>query len=63
VYVDHELRGHGLGLRGMAAVVAATLRDWAPVVSLYVNADNLPARRVYERVGFTRTGSFATVLL
>jgi len=33
------------------------------VVSLYVNADNLPARRVYERVGFTRTGSFATVLL
>ncbi len=63
VYVDHELRGHGLGLRGMAAVVEATLRDWAPVVSLYVNADNLPARQVYERVGFTRTGSFATVLL
>ncbi len=63
VYVDVEHRGRGLGTRGMASVVAATLRDWAPVASLYVNADNPSARRVYDKVGFSRTTTFATVLL
>lgn len=63
VYVDRAHRGGGLATRGMATVVAATLRDWSPVVTLYVNADNAAARRVYDKVGFTRTGTFATVLL
>ena len=63
VYVDRAQRGRGLATRGMATVVDATLRDWSPVVTLYVNADNVAARRVYDNVGFTRTGTFATVLL
>jgi len=63
VYVDRAERGRGLATRGMASVVAATLGDWAPVVSLYVNADNTAARRVYDKVGFVRTATFATVLL
>lgn len=63
VFVDRGLRGRGLATHGMAAVVAAALRDWAPVVSLYVNADNKAARRVYDKVGFVRTTTFATVLL
>jgi predicted GNAT family acetyltransferase len=46
----------------MAAVVAECLRSVAPVVSLYVNDFNLPARRVYERVGFKQVGTFASVL-
>jgi predicted GNAT family acetyltransferase len=34
----------------------------APVVSLYVNHFNTPARRAYEKVGFARIGTFASVL-
>lgn len=63
VYVASGHRGHGLATAGMAAVVAAALIDWAPVVTLYVNSDNRAARRVYDKVGFTRTTTFATVLL
>ncbi|HVW81200.1 MAG TPA: GNAT family N-acetyltransferase [Mycobacteriales bacterium] len=62
VWVEPALRGRGISEAGMAAVVAACLRDIAPAVSLYVNDFNLPARRAYERVGFTEVGSFASVL-
>jgi predicted GNAT family acetyltransferase len=62
VWVDPELRGQGLGTAGTAAVVALARRDIAPIVSLYVNAFNTPARVVYERVGFTQVGTFASVL-
>jgi predicted GNAT family acetyltransferase len=34
----------------------------APVVSLYVNEWNTPARRAYEKVGFRETARFATVM-
>ena len=46
----------------MAAVVVATRRDVAPVVSLYVNAFNAPALATYRRVGFEQVGTFTTVL-
>ncbi|HVV76161.1 MAG TPA: GNAT family N-acetyltransferase [Mycobacteriales bacterium] len=62
VWVDPRLRGRGLSVPGMAAVVASCLRDVAPVVSLYVNDFNAPARRAYERVGFTEVGVFASIL-
>ncbi len=62
VWVDPARRGQGLGTAGMAAVVALARRHVAPVVSLYVNDYNVPARRSYERVGFTQVGTFASVL-
>jgi predicted GNAT family acetyltransferase len=62
VWTDPALRGNGLGTRGTAAVVDYALDSIAPVVSLYVNDYNLPARRAYERVGFTTVGSFTSVL-
>ena len=62
VWVAPERRGEGLGVTGMAAVVDHVLRDLAPVVSLYVNDYNRAARRVYERVGFRQTSTFATVM-
>ena len=34
----------------------------APVVSLYVNDFNAPARAAYRRVGFTEVGTFMSVL-
>ncbi len=62
VWVDPAYRGRGIGTAGMAAVVVAALRDIAPVVSLYVNDFNRPARSTYTRVGFERVGTFMSVL-
>lgn len=62
VYVDPERRGEGLATAGMAAVVRIALAEVAPVVSLYVNAHNTPARRAYEAVGFEETGTFSTIM-
>jgi predicted GNAT family acetyltransferase len=62
VYVHPARRGEGIAAAGMAAVVRAALRDIAPVVSLYVNEHNEPARRAYGRVGFQQTATFSTVM-
>jgi predicted GNAT family acetyltransferase len=62
VWVDPAMRGQGLAAPGMAAVVEQCLASVAPVVSLYVNDFNTPAVATYERVGFSRVGTFATVL-
>jgi uncharacterized protein len=62
VWVAPELRGRGLAGPGMAAVVQACVDRLAPVVSLYVNDYDAPALATYRRVGFSRVGTFATVL-
>ena len=62
VWVPPALRGRGHAVAGMGAVVAAALRSIAPVVSLYVNDFNVPARAAYRRVGFTEAGTFTSVL-
>jgi predicted GNAT family acetyltransferase len=46
----------------LAAVCEAALREFAPVVTLYVNEHNQPARRTYDRIGFTEHCRFATIL-
>ena len=62
VWLAPHLRGRGLAGPAMAAVCALTRRDVAPVLSLYVNAYNARAIAAYERVGFRRVATFATVL-
>ena len=62
VWVPPHRRGEGLASGGMAAVVNLVRARIAPVVSLYVNDWNVPARRAYERVGFEETARFATVM-
>jgi uncharacterized protein len=62
VWVRPEYRGRGLAAPGMAAVVVEAARSIAPVVSLYVNDYNLPARAAYRRAGFAETGRFMSVL-
>lgn len=62
VFVPPEFRGRGLATAGMAGVVELVRREIAPVVSLYVNEWNSPARAVYEKVGFRETARFATVM-
>ncbi len=62
VWVRPEFRGRGLAAPGMAAVVAAAQRSISPVVSLYVNDFNAPARAAYHRAGFRQVGEFMSVL-
>jgi predicted GNAT family acetyltransferase len=62
VWVRPEFRGRGLAAPGMAAVVTEARRAVAPVVSLYVNDFNAPARAAYRRAGFRQVGEFMSVL-
>jgi predicted GNAT family acetyltransferase len=62
VWVHPRLRGRGLGTAGTATVVGEALRTVAPVVSLYVNEYNAPARAAYRRVGLRDVGTFSSVL-
>lgn len=62
VWVAPKLRGTGLSISGLSAVVRAARIDHAPRISLYANGHNEPALRAYRRVGFHQVGTFATVL-
>lgn len=57
-----EYRGMGVAAPAMAAVLRYALADVSPMVSLYVNDFNTPARRAYLRVGFQEVGAFMSVL-
>lgn len=61
VWVDPSLRGQGRGIAGMATVVRLALAR-TPTVSLYVNDFNHAAIHCYEKVGFARVGTFASIL-
>ncbi len=63
VWLAPELRGQGLSVAAMAAVVEQVMADTAPWVTLYVNDFNLAARATYARVGFEDIGMFTTILL
>jgi predicted GNAT family acetyltransferase len=62
VWVAPAYRGRGIGTAGTAAVVEYARTVLAPVVSLYVNGFNGPARAAYRRVGFREVGQYASVL-
>jgi uncharacterized protein len=62
VWVAPSLRGTGLAEPGMSATVSLVRAKIAPVVSLYVNEFNTPARKTYAAVGFEEQATFATVL-
>ncbi|SEO89155.1 DUF4081 domain-containing GNAT family N-acetyltransferase [Trujillonella endophytica] len=62
VWVAPAVRGRGIGTAGTAAVVEYARTAIAPVVSLYVNDFNAPARASYARVGFREVGRYASVL-
>ncbi|MCK8612606.1 GNAT family N-acetyltransferase [Gordonia sp. C13] len=62
VWVSPDRRGEGLGLSGTAAVAEAVAAH-GRLPSLYVNSFNETARAVYDRIGFTEVGTFATVLV
>ena len=57
IWVDPEYRSQGLGKAGTRAVSAALLGE-VPRVTLHVRADNRPAIRCYESIGFTPIRAF-----
>jgi uncharacterized protein len=61
VWVRPDLRGRGLGGAALAAVLQHALKR-APTVSLYVNDFNLPARRMYARLGMRQVATLQTIL-
>jgi len=61
VWTTPDRRGEGVASAGVAAIVLEALR-MSESVSLYVNDFNESALRVYEKVGFTRHGTLASVL-
>ena len=66
VWTRPDLRGRGVGSVALASVVDAVRREHVGPgggVSLYVNDFNAPARALYDSLGFTPHGAFATVLL
>lgn len=62
VWVHPDLRGQGISVPAMSAVVRQAMRDHADVVSLYVNDYNTRALATYRAVGFADVDTFATVL-
>lgn len=62
VWTPPDMRGRGYATRGLAAICDHLL-DEHPSLCLYVNDFNAPAIALYERVGFARAGTFATIVL
>jgi len=62
VWVNPRYRGRRISEGGMSAVVEYALRDFSPLVTLYVNDFNAPARAAYHRVGFREVSEFASIL-
>ncbi len=64
VWLSPELRGQGLSVPAMAAVVEQVMADHGTAyVTLYVNGFNAPARATYRRIGMEDLGTFSTILL
>ena len=61
VWVRPDLRNAGLGTAALIPVLQHAL-GLAPTVSLYVNDFNLPARRMYARLGMREVAMLSTVL-
>jgi RimJ/RimL family protein N-acetyltransferase len=56
VVVDPARRGQGLARSVVACAIAAARDAGITKLELHVFADNVPALRVYERLGFTISG-------
>jgi predicted GNAT family acetyltransferase len=63
VYTPPLMRGQGIGTRAMVDMCDALFKRGFPRIVLYVNDDNVAARRVYEKVGFAFHCPYETVFV
>jgi ribosomal protein S18 acetylase RimI-like enzyme len=61
VWVDPALRGRGYASRAMRDLCARLLAH-VPVVCLFARPENLPALRLYERIGMRRTITYRSLI-
>lgn len=63
LYVDAQARGRGLGETLMAAARTLGQANGAAEILLQTARDNLPAQRLYERLGYSRDDEFLVFTL
>jgi ribosomal protein S18 acetylase RimI-like enzyme len=56
VAVSPSARGHGLATKLMVCALEYFKEQKVPLIRLEVRPDNTPAKRVYEKLGFTEAG-------
>jgi hypothetical protein len=63
VFTEPSRRGQGIATLGMHHICAHLFDRDVPRIVLYFNDDNAPARRVYERVGFSYYTDYQTIFV
>jgi hypothetical protein len=63
VFTEPNRRGQGIATRGMHHICTHLFDRDVPRIVLYFNDDNAPARRVYERVGFSYYTDYQTIFV
>jgi len=63
VYTAPDFRGEGIATRALYDICDRIVERGSPRVVLYVNRENRPARRVYEKVGFEYYTDYRTVFV
>ncbi|MFB6262384.1 MAG: GNAT family N-acetyltransferase, partial [Bradymonadaceae bacterium] len=63
VYTAPDFRGRGVATRAMRDACDRLFQEGVPRIVLYVDCDNEPARRVYEKVGFSQHADYQTVFV
>lgn len=63
VYTAPQFRGQGVATRAMSALCRAMFARGWPRITLYVNTQNEPARRLYERIGFRYYDDYKTIFV
>lgn len=61
IWTPSDLRNRGIASSALSAICDRLLHIF-PTLSLYVNDFNLPAIRLYRRLGFKETGELQTLL-
>jgi uncharacterized protein len=63
VFTQAESRRQGNGFHGLCSLVDRLVARGFPLVTLYVNAENGPARKLYEKVGFKPHCDYRTIFV